>query len=416
MAAVLKAIADLDVSPWEAAMGRLEAKASKFASGQLAAIGRNIGAAFSVYAVGRFVSSVGQAADRLDDLSKTTGVGVENLQALEVLFAENGKSAGDVSGVLARLKKSMDEATANTQIAQSFQRLGIAFEDVARSSPDRILEQIARAMQGAAGDMRTGEAAGNLLGRSYAELQGIMSELAARGLDPLRESLKSTNQIMGEDSVKAAARMQEAYDKLGRQMRTAAGNKATEFVGGLRGIFATGNKGAMIGAGVGGAAGMLALLGVLGAPLTGGASLLAVLGAGAIGAAGAGALTADYGKMGEYLFGKPDPGWTPKQARANAARRAASAEAMRAAATGKRDKAREWFREAVGKIRVGDVSAADSLARIGGYVGGQASPAVQIAERQLKIAELQKELQERIAKASEESAEAGRQTVAVLEE
>jgi hypothetical protein len=349
MAAVLKAIADLNVSPFEAAMGRMEARASKFASGQLAAIGRNIGAAFSVYAVGRFVSSVGQAADRLDDLSKTTGVGVENLQALEVLFAENGKSAEDVAGVLFVLKKNLDEAASgNEKMAQSVARLKLNLQDVAAGRLDRVVEQIGRAMYDNAGDMRMTEAAGNLLGRGYAELQAIMSELAARGLDPLRESLKSTNQIMGEDSVKAAARMQEAYDKLGRQMKTWAGNKVIEF------------------------------------------------------------------------FGKPDAGWTPEQARANAARRAASAEAMRAAATGKRDKARaaaeEWFREAVGKIRVGDVSAADSLARIGGYVGGQASPAVQIAERQLKIAELQKELQERIAKASEESAEAGRQTVAVLEE
>jgi hypothetical protein len=373
MAAVLKAIADLNVSPFEAAMGRMEARASKFASGQLAAIGRNIGAAFSVYAVGRFVSSVGQAADRLDDLSKTTGVGVENLQALEVLFAENGKSAEDVAGVLFVLKKNLDEAASgNEKMAQSVARLKLNLQDVAAGRLDRVVEQIGRAMYDNAGDMRMTEAAGNLLGRGYAELQAIMSELAARGLDPLRESLKSTNQIMGEDSVKAAARMQEAYDKLGRQMKTWAGNKVIEFFGGLKAL------GLVISA------------------------------------------RGNWTAAAESFFGKPDAGWTPEQARANAARRAASAEAMRAAATGKRDKARaaaeEWFREAVGKIRVGDVSAADSLARIGGYVGGQASPAVQIAERQLKIAELQKELQERIAKASEESAEAGRQTVAVLEE
>jgi hypothetical protein len=165
---------------------------------------------------------------------------------------------------------------------------------------------------------------------------------------------------------------------------------------------------------------MLALLGLLGAPLTGGASLLAVLGAGAVGAAGMGALTADYNRMSEKLFGKPDPGWTPEQARANAARRAAAVEAMRAAATGRRDKAmaaaQQWYTDAVGKITVGNVTASDTLARIGGYVGGQANPAAQIAERQLKIAELQKELQERIAKASEAAAEAGQRTVVALEE
>jgi hypothetical protein len=223
MAAILKAIADLNVSPFDAAMGRMERRVDKFASGNLAQLGRMIGGAFSVYAVGRFVASVGQAADQLQDLSDATGVGVENLQALQVLFQENGKQAGDVASVLSRLKKAMDEATVSPQIAQSFQRLGISFEDVARKSPERVLELIARAMQEQSGDLRAGEAAGNLLGRGYAELQGAMNSLAMQGLDPLREKLKSTNQIMEEDSVRAAAAAQEAYEKLKRQVGATMG-------------------------------------------------------------------------------------------------------------------------------------------------------------------------------------------------
>jgi hypothetical protein len=367
MAAILKAIADLNVSPFEAAMGRMEQRAGRFASGQLAAIGRGIGAAFSVYSIGRFVGEVGKAADDLDDLSKATGVGVENLQALNVLFQQNGKNAGDVSGVLSRLKKSMDEATVNPNIAQSFQKLGIAFEDVARLSPDRILEMIAKAMQNAAGDMRAGEAAGNLLGRGYAELQGIMSELATQGLDPLRESLKSTNQIMGEDSVKAAAEAYEAYERLSRQVKTTLSSWLV--AGAQRVQYAA----ALLGSGF------------------------------------------DSEIATKQVYGGYDEKVGP-----DAATVAASTAAMRAAAAGRRDKAmaaaQQWYNEAVGKITVGNVTAADSLARIGGYVGGQSNPAVQIAERQLKIAELQKELQERIAKASETAADAGQRTVAALEE
>jgi hypothetical protein len=372
MAAVLKAIADLNVSPFDAAMGRIEKRVDKFASGNMAAIGRTIGAAFSVYAVTRFVGSVGDAAHGLQSLSNTTGASAENLQALQILFQKNGKEAGDVASRLAILKKNMAEATVSPHIAQSFQKLGIAFDDVASKSPDRILEQIAKAMRAQAGDMAANEAAGNLLGVGYANLQGVMNALAAQGLDPLRESLRSTNEIMTNESVAAAAKMQEAYEKLGRQMKTTASNKVIEFFGGLK------------------------ALGV------------------AIGSGG------DWNKAAESLFG-PTPEATPAlAAKRDSDARKASAQAMQRAAEenagAKRAAAQDWFAEQTSKISVGNVQAADALARTGGYVGGQTNPAASVAERQLKVMELQRQLEERIAKATEEAAAAGKQTVAALED
>lgn len=338
-------------------MGRMEKRVDKFATSNLAQMGRRIGDAFSIYAVTRFVASVGKTADALDDLSKTTGVGVENIQALQVAFQIGGKEAGDLNGVLARLKKSQDEATANSNIAQSWKTLGISFEEVASLSPDKLLEKIARAMQASAGNMAMGEAAGNLLGRSYGELQGVMNNLATQGIDPLRESLKSTNQIMAEDSVRAAAQMQEAYERVGRKLKTEGGNFAVSFFGGLR------------------------ALGV------------------AIGGGG-------WNAAAEDLFGAPEDGGDPQANFAANKRKQGSADMMRQAANKQRDKAiaaaNAWFSEQSGKINVGDVKAADQLGKIGGYIGGQSNPAMAVAERQLKVLELQEELQKRIAAAGEQ--------------
>ena len=120
------------------------------------------------------------------------------------------------------------------------------------------------------------------------------------------------------------------------------------------------------------------------------------------------------------MFGPAPALYDPLEAKAENDRKAASADAIRRAAFGRRDAAvaaaNDWFAGAVGKINVGDVSAADQLAKIGGYVGGQASPAAQIAERQLRIAELQKELQERIAKAAENTLIQATRTADQLEE
>ncbi|MBM3889376.1 MAG: hypothetical protein FJ388_09645, partial [Verrucomicrobia bacterium] len=130
-----------------------------------------MGAAFSVGAIAAFAKNTMAAADELRDLSDITGVGVENLQTLQVLFQKNGKSAGDVAGVLSILRKNLEEAAGgNEKMAQSILKLGINLDDVAAGRTDKVFEQIAKAMQNAAGDMQMGEAAGNLLGRGYATL------------------------------------------------------------------------------------------------------------------------------------------------------------------------------------------------------------------------------------------------------
>lgn len=374
MPAILKAISELNIGPFEAAMGRMRTRVNEFGSGQLATLGKSIGAAFSVYAVTRFAMSVGEAADNLVDLSRTTGVGVENLQALQVLFKENGKEAGDVAAVMARLKKSMDEATVSENIARSFQKLGISFQEVATLTPDRMFERIAKALSQASGDMAAGEAAGNLLGRSYAELQGAMQELASNGLTSLRKELLATNQIMGEESVQAASRMQDAMDRAGRRIRTGLSNRLIQAVGGLW---------------------------MAGKMLTGDSMSEAyheVFGE-------------DPGRSG----GRRSSGVanSVKAMQDVAARRQIERQNKQAEAI---SAANEWFAKAVSGITVASVTAADSLAKIGGYIGGQSNPAAQMAERQLKIAELQKELQERIAKATEKSSEDIKEVRVSLEE
>ncbi|MFH1603756.1 MAG: hypothetical protein ABIH03_07600, partial [Pseudomonadota bacterium] len=71
----------------------MEQKVDRFASGNLKRMGAQIGAVFSVYAVSRFASSVGKAADEIDNVSNATGATRENIQSLNVLFTEGGRSS-----------------------------------------------------------------------------------------------------------------------------------------------------------------------------------------------------------------------------------------------------------------------------------------------------------------------------------
>lgn len=362
MPAILKAISDLNISPFQQKMGKLQSQVNKFTTQDLSKLGSQIGSVFSVYAVARFASELGKAADTIDNVAKATGAGYENLQALQVLFIENGRAGSELGAILGRLRKSMDEATVDPKMAQSFAQLGISFKDIANLSPDRVLELIARSLQRTKGDMVAGEAAGNLLGRSYAELQGVMSDLATKGLDPLRESLKKTNQIMTDDTVRALDKLQEAFDKIKRQSFTFFGGKALGLVQHVQTLGA-----------------------VLGAydPNTG---------------------DVDWNAVSSTMYGTPES-YDPQDAFAENNRKKASAEKMQATLTAARDKAvaaaQKWYEQSVGKITVSKVTAADALGRIGGYIGGQASPMASIAERQLKIMEIEKQLTEKIAAASD---------------
>jgi len=417
MPAILKAISDLNVSPFERAMGRMDKRVNKFVTGDLAAMGRQIGAIFSVYAISRFASSVGKTADEIDNLSNATGATRENIQALQVLFVEAGRGGNEVLQVLGRLRKNLDEATVNVEYARSIQTLGLSFEDVNRLGADKVFERIARALHENAGNAKMGEAAGNLLGRSYAELQGVMTDLAEKGLDPLRELLLATNQIMGEESVKAADKLQLAYDKLGRRMRTNAGNFGITLAGGISG---GGGKKPGIGAAVGGGLGALAA--ILLAAKTGGIGALAagtlIAGGAAIGGALGGLLKGRQQRATD-LFGNQDT-FDPEYARRVRERQERSAQQMRDMLNKQRDDALsaadEWFQAASNKVSVSSVRASNRLARMGAYVGGQANPAVAIAERQFKIMELQKTLQEKITKATEGTEELMKEVRDSLEE
>jgi hypothetical protein len=382
--AVLKAIADLNVSPFEAAMGRIQARTDKFAKGQLAALGHSIGSVFAVGAVTAFAKSVGEAADTLDDTSAALGVNAERLQTLNVLFTKNGQSAADVSAILARLRKNSDEATKNGSIANDWKRLGFEFEEIANLPLDEKLVRIFAVMASGGATMEQGEAAGNLLGRRYADLQAIAEQLTRSGLDPLRDSLLSTNEIMREDSVKAAAAMYEAYETAGRKIKTLASRGLTTAAGGLvaftrAGMEMTPEQKRMRGT-------LMATNPLLGFLYQ--------------------ALRGNWKVASEDLFGKPknilkSPAEVAAMESNTAAIKAAAEKAKRQA----EERATDIFNKAVSKITVTATKEADTLAKMGGYIGGQATPAGMIQERILKIAELQKELQERIAAAAQKTAE-----------
>jgi hypothetical protein len=314
--AELKARATLDNTGFQRGVAGMQQSVQGFASGQMRQLGGMIGSAFAVGAVVNFAKRTMEAADNMQDMARNLGIGIEQMQALQLMAQRTGSSAEYMNGVLMRAAKE-----------------GVKIEDVAK------------AYMGVEGSSVSLEQAHRVLGRQAAQLNDTMNQLANDGLDSVTQKLLQNNQIMSEDSVNAAAKMQEAYEKAAASI---SNTLAAAFVKIIEKVKLTS---AFLGA------------------LSGGATMDE-------------ASNIAANTVNAELYAKDSP---LKQGLALPPKK---------------------MRSAIEKeISVSAPQAADSLAKIGGLVGGQTDPLKGLIERQLKIMEAQEKAQAKIQAAAERTAD-----------
>jgi len=359
--AVIKTVVDANTSPFERGLIRAGQSAERFKNTQIKQLGGAIAGVFAVRAVTGFIRDTLKAADSIDNMSRALGVGVEEYQAL-VKVAERAGASGALESGLVRLRKSMDDISDDKKIQAAFKTFGMSMDQVLASSPDKILQRIAIAMKESGNSAEVGAAAGDLLGRQYVRLNDVMNTLATDGLDNIKNGLLETNEIMSRESTAAADAMELAWTKAMDRMTGTLRKLVIDAIAGfrvMREFFYT--PAAIVGAVSGGAswseAAQIAtkqMKDVLD-------DMYGIAGAGAKGGGGRGPRSRGGGLA---VPGVSESG-----------------------------------------ITVSAPQAADALARIGGIVGGQTSPELNMLQRIAKIQDAQEKLQERIAKAAEKTSQ-----------
>jgi hypothetical protein len=133
-----------------AAMGRASASAQAAANkvtrafsgvqGAAAALGASLSVAGFALMIKRSID----AADRLNDLSKATGVAVETLGGIGFAAQQSGLDLDGVAKAFGKLNLQIASATAgNQEAAHAFEVIGISVDELKRSSPDQVLARIA---------------------------------------------------------------------------------------------------------------------------------------------------------------------------------------------------------------------------------------------------------------------------------
>ena len=167
---------------------RMQAAFAKAGAAATAMVG-----ALGVGAWAAWINSSIDAADNLNDLSKKTGIAVENLAGLQLVVDKSGTTMEMLGGGVAKLNKTLGEAARGSKDAQTVLRdLGITATD-----PMEAFYQLADAF----GRFRTegdkADAMSKVIGKTWTELAPALAE-GGDGLRAIVEEGKRLNPVTKE--------------------------------------------------------------------------------------------------------------------------------------------------------------------------------------------------------------------------
>ena len=222
-----KASADLstlkNIEIGKLALGGIQAATSAF----LSLTGAVTGAVTSVTS---FALSVGEELDALNDVANRTGVGVEALQAYARAAADTGVSVESFAKQIQKLTINIGEATLDDKAQKKFEALGIVFEDLKASTPEKQFEQVVSAISQIADPAERAATAVKFFGKGGIEL----GELFTQGpgfLEEIRKKAEETGQIVSSDAVKAIDNMNESFKDVKDTVKGLVGTILGELAG-----------------------------------------------------------------------------------------------------------------------------------------------------------------------------------------
>ena len=179
-----------------------------------------VGAAALTSAYASMVKQSIDAADRLNDLSKQSGVSVETLDKMQFAAAQSGASLETLAKAAKELNRSIAEAGSNasSEAAKEFAEMGISARTASGQlkNVDQVMIEMADRFERQADGAEKVAAAQKLMGKAGAEMIPFLNEGG--------ESIKRMGESIRPVSTEAAKMSDEFNDTLGR-----IGRKFTDF-------------------------------------------------------------------------------------------------------------------------------------------------------------------------------------------
>ena len=219
-------------------------QATSFAKGQFAALAGYFASQFTVGAIVNLVKGSLSFAHEMQANAEATGISVEQLQAFNYVALMAGSSQDKIQLAMMRLGNAQgaisNAAEGSGKLSAALGQLGVSFEQSITLDKARILELIGRKLAEGGDAAQLMNAAviifGERIGPNFLKM---LKDVGAEGLDPLTQRLKASGAIMNAELTRQLNDANKTLEKFGQQKTIAAGKLATiwlnkaEFLGTL---------------------------------------------------------------------------------------------------------------------------------------------------------------------------------------
>lgn len=230
----------LDAADFIVGLDRADKDAKKFAA-SMERDAKRIGAAIGIHvsaattALFLMTKNAIDTADKLNDLSKSTGIAAETLGGLGFAAKQSGTDLEGVAASVGKLNIKIGAAIAgNKDAALAFEKVGISLKELRSSSPDQILQKLADRFATYDDHANTAALANLYFGKSYQSILPLLRE----GGDSLRKNIAYFEKYGGvnKDVVRQADEFNDTLTKLGLLSGAFARNLAAALLPSLQSV------------------------------------------------------------------------------------------------------------------------------------------------------------------------------------
>jgi hypothetical protein len=227
--ATIRNKATLDSKPFSSGVDQMKAKVGGF-SKSLKSMKGAVAGAFAVGALVKWANSSMNAADEIDNLTKQTGLNVEEVQALKIAAEEAGIGFETLRPTINQFRRALDQAmSGNQSMIKSLKTMGIQMDDIAGLTVGQSLDLVTSKMYEGRDSAEVMAESVKLLGSESTRVQAILFELGEVGIGGLIDKYKEY--MMAVEAVNAADRQQEIVERTNRRILSRSANLFAKGVG-----------------------------------------------------------------------------------------------------------------------------------------------------------------------------------------
>lgn len=166
----------------------------------------------------RFIRGAMDAGDQLNKTSKRVGATTEHLSALSLIARTADSDLATIGKSLAKMNKYLGDAEAgNISALATFEDLDLTLKDFEGKDAVEIFELLSKAIVGLPTDVRRGNAAMKVFGKSGAALLPTMKDLAEEGLGAVIDRARQLGVLIDTDLAAASERIKDDVEILKMQ-------------------------------------------------------------------------------------------------------------------------------------------------------------------------------------------------------